>query len=517
MKKIKLALILSLSVVSIAMLKAQTTEFDAIKIAHQDISGTARYMGMAGAFGALGGDVSAIKDNPAGLGVYRSSEITTTFNFLTQTSHASWEGATASDDLFKLGFKNAALVGSFKTWNAQDGSNQGLLQSNWGFSYNRLKNFNRNTKIKSGELDDSMADYIAFFSNASAVRPSDFTNSSYFYDDFDNTELPWLTVLGYRSNLIEYDNRDEPSWYPFAGSTPSKAIYTSSERGYIDEYAFSWGGNFSNKLYLGATLNISSITYDLIRTYSETYASMAPDMQTGNKLSITGNGINLNVGLIFRPFNQLRIGLSYKTPTLYNLEGNVNNVYMDDVSEYGTTYNYELRTPGVANAGVAYIFGKRAILSTDLVYTNYKQAKIYNSFDGYNTYYEYNNENLKEIANHAFLVKVGGELLLTERVFLRAGFAAETAVVSDKKEDDTLIYKRMQYNSVRTDTEYSFHKGTNYITAGLGYRGNKWYIDAAFVNRNMKEEFYPYESDLFTPAKVTIRNYDVVATLGIKF
>ena len=36
--------------------------------------GTARFVGMGGAFGALGGDFSSISINPAGLGVYRSSE-----------------------------------------------------------------------------------------------------------------------------------------------------------------------------------------------------------------------------------------------------------------------------------------------------------------------------------------------------------------------------------------------------------------------------------------------------------
>ena len=47
---------------------------DALLLAQEDITGTSRYTGMAGAFGALGGDLSAIADNPAGAGVFNFSE-----------------------------------------------------------------------------------------------------------------------------------------------------------------------------------------------------------------------------------------------------------------------------------------------------------------------------------------------------------------------------------------------------------------------------------------------------------
>ena len=42
--------------------------------------GTARYVGMAGAMSAVGGDPSAVMDNVAGLGLYRRSEVMITFD-----------------------------------------------------------------------------------------------------------------------------------------------------------------------------------------------------------------------------------------------------------------------------------------------------------------------------------------------------------------------------------------------------------------------------------------------------
>ena len=56
------------------MASAQAT-FDVLKMSETELSGSSRYMSMAGAFGALGGDASAVTINPGGIGVFRSSDI----------------------------------------------------------------------------------------------------------------------------------------------------------------------------------------------------------------------------------------------------------------------------------------------------------------------------------------------------------------------------------------------------------------------------------------------------------
>lgn len=68
MNKIILASVLA-AIPACAM--AQTT-IDGMSISQSDMRGTARYMSMAGAFTALGGDLSSLNQNPAGLGIYRS-------------------------------------------------------------------------------------------------------------------------------------------------------------------------------------------------------------------------------------------------------------------------------------------------------------------------------------------------------------------------------------------------------------------------------------------------------------
>ena len=76
MKKIILAsMIASLP----AMAMAQST-VDAYAISQNEMRGTARFMSMGGAFTALGGDLSVLGQNPAGIGVYRSSEFGATLD-----------------------------------------------------------------------------------------------------------------------------------------------------------------------------------------------------------------------------------------------------------------------------------------------------------------------------------------------------------------------------------------------------------------------------------------------------
>ena len=55
--------------------------------------GTARFMSMGGAFTALGGDISTLSQNPAGIGVFRASEMSVTpqLNYINSTAGFQWK------------------------------------------------------------------------------------------------------------------------------------------------------------------------------------------------------------------------------------------------------------------------------------------------------------------------------------------------------------------------------------------------------------------------------------------
>lgn len=175
------------------------SELDIVKFVQPDINGTARYMSMAGAFGALGENVSAIKDNPAGLGIYQHSETVGTLNFLFQNNDNSWYGVNSSDNLYKLKANNFSIVIASPTKQSKKGIQSGLQNSNFSFSFQQVKNFNRQMTIQSGELPSSITDYMAYFTDG---IPEADLQSSENYHPFNNQNVAWLSVLAYEGYLI---------------------------------------------------------------------------------------------------------------------------------------------------------------------------------------------------------------------------------------------------------------------------------------------------------------------------
>ena len=133
MKKI----IFTLLLVAAAMCVSAQGQMDALRFYESDIMGTARYMGMGGAFNALGGDATAISKNPAGLGVYRRSELSFGTNMSINKSQMETNSSTISGTRANFNFNNFALVASFVNQNASSG----LIASNFAVTYDRLKNF----------------------------------------------------------------------------------------------------------------------------------------------------------------------------------------------------------------------------------------------------------------------------------------------------------------------------------------------------------------------------------------
>ena len=168
------------------------SQLDAFKYSQTELNGTARYLGMGGAFGALGGDISVLNSNPAGLAVYRSSEVVATADVSMVSAKSNWLGNGTTADKTKFNFDNIAYVGYFPT-----GNDSGLLSWNVGFSYNRLKNYSRNYSLRgSGDMGASLADYVAARANKGGLTPSDIDfrkdgNGNITYDPYESVG-DWL-------------------------------------------------------------------------------------------------------------------------------------------------------------------------------------------------------------------------------------------------------------------------------------------------------------------------------------
>lgn len=528
MKKIIMAIAVTLNC---SLLVAQT-EFDAAKIIQNDINGTARYMGMAGAFGALGGDASAIKDNPGGLGIYRTSEMTTTLSFSLQNSNSTWNSTKAKDDLSKLMFSNFTYVKATPTFRSQN-SNSGLLSSNWSFSFNRLKSFNRNSTVKGGQSSSSITDYMGYFTGH--ITGSDLTYVPGSKDPYDNPKIPWISVLAKEGGLInETVSANTSSWSSLLNRSVGSfekvsPTYTLQETGYLDEYSIGWAGNFSNRLFLGATVNLQSVNYNARSIYEEIFGTGGA-MSLDSHVATTGAGLNLNIGAIVRPIDMLRLGFSIHTPTVFALSDNnysnldyyfdnANNGYLNTPSDGSS--DYRLRTPWKFNTSAAVIIGQKGLISAEYDYSTNTNTKFYDE-DGNAENFTYENDGIKNILKNVQTVKIGGEYKLTENISLRAGYAYMSAATNNNQAD-----KLMRDNTTRTDTEYFQNNRTDYLTAGFGYREASWFIDFAYMNKILDETFYSYNSNdmvkmnpnlvAVNPASVKTTNNNFVVTLGFKF
>ena len=179
--------------ICVAPLLAQS-EIDALRFSREDLHGTARAMSMGGAFGALGGDLTGVSINPAGIAVYRSSEVSGTMNWMKEGSKVG--DIKTNKTTFNL--DNIGFVGYFPL------RNDVMPLINFGFSYNRLKSFDKKTSGMGDAhgtlLDYIYNDYLDNLDNGNIRDPEDLVWVEDKYDPF--LSQPWLPTLGRNAFLL---------------------------------------------------------------------------------------------------------------------------------------------------------------------------------------------------------------------------------------------------------------------------------------------------------------------------
>lgn len=527
MKKISLFLIAALF--SLGVVNAQNA-MDAYRYSKNDLTGTARSVSMGGAFGALGGDVSGIAINPAGIGVYRNSEIVTTLNF--QNSGVETEtlnGGKIDQSKFKFSFDNLAFVTVFPL-------NSDVAPSlNVGFSYNRLKSFDRKYQVGAGGLGRSLTDYMADRSTANG-KPSSSVNLSgasenQMWDIWNNQD--WLTVLGYNSFLI---NEKSSGVYESA----VKDLYVANnlyarEKGSVSSYDFNVGTTFSNVLSLGLTLSMTDINYRLYSIYSEEFGDGGVDRgyDMENTLRTDGTGWQVKAGIIVKPIQELRVGVSYHSPTWYDMTDRFFTDLTHDLrglngiagirpgypgdgtvgtydGEDAAVMDYQYRTPDKWTFSLAGVIGTKAIISADYELTNYGNMKLYDR-DGRNFNAD-PNQFIKNIFRASSTVRVGAEYRFTDKFSGRVGYAwMQSPIKTEMKTSDQEIT-----TDGRAITQYALDGDAHYITYGLGYKITpQFYTDIAFVMKSQKDDFYAFDFSDKTAFKTN--NFQGLLTVGYKF
>lgn len=501
------------------------SEFDALKLIEYDINGTARYTSMAGAFGALGGDASAIKDNPAGLGVYRKSDISTTLSIQTQETTSSWRnGNPTSDSFYRSKFNHVSAVFSLPV---SKYITSDLKYSNFAISYNRLKNFDRNVTIKGGDGSKSSITYYwsyfsDYFSGYELYRDNNYNPYNDIY------MLPWMSVMAANAGLIYESDTINNIWASVLDADETVAPnYSLREKGYLNEFSISWSGNFNDRLFLGASLNIYDLSYSLSSDYSEDF-EYSGYLSLSNKFSSTGSGVGLKVGGIYTPADFLRIGASFQTPVVYSIYDyhyadlkygyDTNSGFIRDKESTPDGDNeFKIQGPFSYNLSGALILGNKAVIGVEFG-SSINSSTQFMDLENDTRNFNYENDSINALFTTQNIIKIGGEYKLTDKFALRAGYAISNPSVLSR------MGKEFGSFSIRTDVDYFVPNGnTQYYTAGIGYRETNWYFDIAFLNKRYSQKFYPYNyskldaTRVGEPGKVTTLNYNFIATLGFRF
>ena len=536
MKKILLPALVTLAP---ALAFAQST-VDAYNLSQSELRGTARFMSMGGAFTALGGDLSTLGQNPAGVGVYRGSEIGATLdlNFRSYSTQTPYD--KAKDNQTKAFCNNFGYIGT-----AWIGS--GLRSISWGATYGRVASFDRIINGYNNPTSTSLTNYIAGFSGGQASKDLSFGEN---YNPYLQSDCDWLSILAYNSYMI---NNRPGSTNEYVGlyqnGTVGDALYNVRERGYVDQYNFDIAGNVSDVVYWGIGLGVADISYTRDTYYSESMSGARIPTNGGHSLTtgdagfslyntkhITGNGWNFKAGVIVKPIQSLRLGFAVHTPTYFNLshgyDAEVDYSYFDPSkpksdsnpmqgNEYTewASFDSRLRTPWRLMVGAAVVIGNQAIISVDYERQAYNAMHVkYQYGDYYNEFAPDDNvnNNIKDIFQGANIVRLGVEYRVTPQFSLRAGYNAQSCNVKQSAIDGNV-----EVLTSGTDPSYSLdNKLTQYISCGLGYKYKGWYFDAAYVHKNRESKFQAYtnwDGNVAPSATVKENINSVVLSVGYKF
>ncbi len=527
MKKLTLA---SIALAAPMMLAAQSA-VDAYNLSQNDLRGTARFMSMGGAFTALGGDLSSITQNPAGIGVYRRSEIGATLD-ISPSKFTTNGSEKISENQTKVACNNFGYVGTVRL----DGA---LRTFSWGVSYNRVASFNRVFSAYNNPTATSLSNYIAAYT----TTPEADLNFGENYNPYFDSGADWLSILAYNSYLI--NPVADGSYRGLAqNGTHGDALTQMRESGYVDEYAIDFGGNVSDVVYWGVGIGITDLDYKLSSNYSESMSNAAIMSENGlvngdagfnleNFRHINGSGWNFKAGVIVRPINELRLGFAVHTPTWYSLSqdgiaglsysynnpaapASDNNPLSGYEETDGSYYNFHLKSPWRMMVGAGAVIGSQAIVSIDYERQAYPDMAIkYQNNWGDFVNDDYVNEDIKNYYQATNIIRIGAEFRPTSRFSVRAGYSYSSSNVRSQAADGDLEIYTSGMNP-----SYTFNRDTYSISVGAGYRYQAFYIDAAYVYRNRKSTYHAYTdwaNNMAPTADLTQTTNSIVLSAGFRF
>ncbi len=465
---------------------------DAVRFSTFQTGSTSRIKAIGNANTAVGGDISSISGNPAGLGFFTKSEASLTPEFDSYKSNSAYLGQSGSATKNTPNLSNIGYV-YFSRLNTPPGQDKtkGWVNLNFGVSYNRTNNFDERVNYGGKNSANSINDYYGNLANAEGTDPA--------------------TLQGWALGQKLIDAYGTGSNYTYKANSYPGVV----QNGYIDRTGgqnaldLALGSSYNNKLYLGFGIGITNLRYKSTKTFNEvgSLSAIVNNTPTNYGFNSTysqfqntkSDGFNARLGLIYKIIESVRVGAAITTPSFLTVddtfsEGLTNNLsggqkYSNGPVEYPLTYT--MRTPFKTSGGLSIFMGNIGFITGDVEYIDYSTTHI-NSNDDYTN--SYDNGIIKSTYKSAVNLRAGAEIKLTNSIALRGGYAIQGTPLKTGGTD------------------------TKIVTGGLGYRLGSYYVDATIMNIKGSQNVLPYNIGPTTPvANVNATNNNFFITFGYRY
>lgn len=497
------------------------TEVDALRYTQLGVAGSARTQGMGGAQTALGADVSNLSSNPAGLGMFRRSEISFTPALQFSTTDANTGSLRQSDERNILTIPQASIIMSNRK---DDSDNSDWRGVNFGIGLTRLNNFNQRISYNNTAVPpNTIVDYFADRANSRRLSGGQTLEQSLDAEFGKETTIEGLAYSTYLIDILEDDmGQYAAPLYSLGDIAQSEEIQRRGSQNQIDIGA---GTSYRDKVYIGASVGIMTTNFTQESTFRESGYYVAsfdennnPDIEGDYSLELyddfttRGSGVNLKVGIIARPIDALRIGASIQTPTAYTLTDTYRRTLYSttlnpntgaaenyDASEVPGDFSYRLITPFRATGGVAVFLGKYGFITGDIEYVDYSDTRFEEDDEfgsGTSSFYSNLNSSISNTYQSAINYKIGAEGRY-EAFRVRAGYA----------------HSGDPYASASLDGAIKS------FSVGAGVRLQNYYADLAFVSSKSESRYSPYQFVDGGEPVVGLKNKQnsVLLTVGYNF
>jgi hypothetical protein len=443
---------------------------DAFKFSQYSNYGSARTAGMGGAFTALGGDASNTFINPAGLAFYNKSEFSISPVFRSLNTSGSYLGNTSNRSSSNAGLGQATVVIS----KPGKGSNQ--KRSAFGISYNTLVNFNNQFDYSGSNNRSSIMDYFAEQATrrgvSSTVLDSEFDSNTGF------AETP--TAMYYQAYMIDaFDG----GYVVVEPSFPVEQKGTVTENGNLGQLNVSYGSNFNDRFYAGASLGLQTLSYNMVTNHTEFFPNgeIFNGFGTVDDLIVNGTGLNITLGAIYKVSRNVSIGVNVTTPTAMRLKETIYSAIQIDQkpgtfeTDFNTVetlpgdFNYKITSPLRGNVGASFMLPKKVgMFSVEAEYVGYKNMGVNDKSD--NVWSSEQKRGIQDYYKNVVNIKAGLELR-KDQMRIRGGLNYLPDAINDNSTVD---------------------RSKLILSGGLGYRGARFFADAAYSANSYNSTFSPY-------------------------